>query len=71
MSQTSMYSYVLTVVTQANFIPFMRSLMVTLCVVNSFCLRKSYEYASKPMAWALQTIRSVIKTDIIIIASNK
>lgn len=71
MSQTSMYSCVLTAVTQANVIPFMRSLMVTLSVVNSLCLGKSYKYVSKPMAWALKKIRSIIKTDIIIIASNK
>lgn len=72
MSQTSMYSCVLTMVTQAlDLSPFMRSLMVTLSVVNSLCLGKSYEYVSKSMAWALKKILSMIKTDIIIIARNK
>lgn len=55
MPQMSMYSCVLTVVTQANVIlPFMRSLMATLSVVNSLCMGKSYKYVSKPMAWALK-----------------
>lgn len=71
MSRRSMYLYVLTVVTQANFNPIMRSLMVIFSVVNSpFCEmslpEEELEMCIITYGISLKEILCILKADIII-----
>lgn len=71
MSQRSKYLYVLTVVTPANFNPVVKSLMVTLSVVNSLCCETSPSEENlgiciKTYGKGLKQILSILKADIII-----
>lgn len=70
MSQRNMYLYVSTVVTQANSIAFMKSLMITLSVVNSLCCetslsREKLEICIKTCGIGWKEILGILKAAII------